>query len=65
MIVFQVKGMSCGHCVNAVTGAVRSVDAGADVKVDLPAGRVEIDGQKADPAALRAAIEDAGYEVQG
>lgn len=63
MIAFQVKGMSCNHCVAAVTRAVRSVHEAAEVKVDLAAGRVEIDAGTADAAALRAAIEDAGYEV--
>ena len=32
---FKVTGMTCAHCVRAVTDAVRGVDAAADVKVDL------------------------------
>ncbi len=61
-IQFQVEGMSCQHCVGAVTKAVQSLDAAAQVRVDLPAGRVAIDSaQSAD--ALKAAIDEAGYTV--
>jgi copper chaperone len=62
MISFQVKGMSCGHCVKAVTEAVRSVDPAATVAVTLAQSRVDIDSA-ADVARLRAAIIEAGYEV--
>jgi copper chaperone len=50
---FQVTGMSCGHCVNAVQNAVQTVDPEAQVTVDLPTGHVDV-----------AAIENAGYTVQ-
>ena len=59
---FQVQGMSCGHCVGAVTQAVRSVDPKADVKVDLATGKVEVQSQQ-DPAAIARAIEEEGYKV--
>lgn len=59
----EVKGMTCGHCEAAVTRAVRGVDPAAAVSVDRAAGRVRIENAKADPAALRQAIEDEGYEV--
>jgi len=59
---FQVQGMSCGHCVGAVTNAVKSVDPQAEVKVDLASGRVEVQtGQ--DRAAIAKAIEEEGYKV--
>ncbi|WP_199032140.1 heavy-metal-associated domain-containing protein, partial [Ralstonia sp. ASV6] len=35
MTTFSVEGMSCGHCVSAVTRAVQQVDAAASVQVDL------------------------------
>ena len=38
---FQVQGMTCGHCVRAVTEAVKSVDPQAEVKVDLATGKVD------------------------
>jgi copper chaperone len=63
-IEFQVQGMSCQHCVAAVTGAIREHDAAAQVQVDLDAGRVVV--QSTQPAdALKAAIDEAGYTVTG
>lgn len=59
---FHVSGMSCGHCVRAVTEAVQGVDPAAKVAVDLPAGLVTVDGA-ADRNRLASAITDAGYEV--
>lgn len=59
---FQVQGMSCGHCVGAVTQAVKSVDPQAEVKVDLASGKVEVQTQK-DPTAIARAIEEEGYKV--
>ena len=62
--VFQVSGMSCQHCVRAVTRAVQDVDPDAEVRIDLPAGRVEVQSTEASPA-LQDAIREAGYTVQG
>jgi len=60
---FSVTGMSCGHCVSAVTRAVQQVDAGANVQVDLDKQTVAvISGASAD--AVKAAIEQAGYPVK-
>ena len=59
---FDVQGMTCGHCVRAVTQAVKGVDVAADVKVDLAGGKVEV--QSAQPReALARAIEEEGYRV--
>ena len=63
MIVLDVAGMTCGHCISAVTRAVHTIDASAEVKVDLATRRVEIDTVTAHENALRAAIEEAGYAV--
>lgn len=60
---FQVQGMSCQHCVRAVEDAVQALDEQAQVKVDLPAGSVEIDSAQA-RETLAAAITEAGYTVQ-
>ena len=62
MLDFQVNGMTCGGCARAVTNAVKSVDSGADVQVDLAAKRVTVESA-ADPAKIRSAIEEAGYDV--
>ncbi|SMG28675.1 heavy-metal-associated domain-containing protein [Paraburkholderia susongensis] len=61
-IEFHVEGMSCQHCVAAVTNAIREHDAVAQVQVDLAAGRVVVESaQSVD--ALKAAIDEAGYTV--
>lgn len=60
--VFQVSGMGCNSCVNAVTQAVTAIDPAARVEVQLTTGRVEVTSQQP-RAALAAAIADAGYEV--
>ncbi len=62
MIEFHVEGMSCQHCVAAITRAVQAVDTAAQVEVDLAGGRVRITSS-ADIGALKAAIDEAGYAV--
>jgi copper chaperone len=59
---FNVQGMSCGHCVSAVTRAVKSVDPAADVKVDLAGGKVEVQSDH-DRAEIAKAIAEEGYTV--
>lgn len=61
MIAFEVKDMTCGHCVSTITKAVTSVDAGARVTIDLPSHRVDIEPAAADAGQLQAAIAAAGY----
>ena len=64
MYTLQVEQMSCGHCVNAVTKAVQSVDAQATVQVDLAQKTVQV--QSATPLdRIAAAIVGAGYPVVG
>ncbi|TDP88005.1 copper chaperone CopZ [Aquabacterium commune] len=58
----QVKGMSCQHCVKAVTQAVLALDAQAQVGVDLPSGQVSVQTQLSREATA-AAIADEGYTV--
>lgn len=62
MYELKVEGMSCGHCVNAVTKSVQGVDAAAKVDVDLAQQKVRIDSS-AGIDAIKAAVEDAGYPV--
>lgn len=59
---FNVQGMTCGHCERAVTQAVRSVDPQAQVRIDRPAGKVEVQTTQPREAIARA-IADEGYEV--
>jgi len=60
---FQVTGMSCGHCVNAVQNAVQTVDPEAQVTVDLETGHVDVLSEQPRKDIV-AAIENAGYAVQ-
>jgi len=63
MLQLKVSGMTCGHCVSAVTRAATEVAGAKDVKVDLGRGLVTVDGTP-DRAAIRNAIEAKGYQVQ-
>lgn len=60
MIEFTVQDMTCGHCASTITKAVKGVDAGGKVEIDLAAHRVRIEsGHEA--SEFREAIEEAGY----
>ena len=59
---FKVSGMSCGHCVRAITQAIQALDQAARVEVDLAAGRVSVESVL-DAAQIQAAIREEGYEV--
>lgn len=60
---FNIPTMSCGHCVRAVTEAVRQADPQAQVSVDLTSKKVTVETtQKHETVA--AALAQAGYPVQ-
>jgi len=63
MITFIVDDMTCGHCASAIARAVRAVDTGARVEVDLAAHRVRIAPTDADVHELAEAIKKAGYSA--
>ena len=60
---YTVPAMHCGHCKTAVTDEVSAVPGVESVVVDLDTKRVEVTGEALDDAAIRAAIEEAGYEA--
>ena len=60
---YQVAGMSCQHCVSAVQGEVGRLAGVSAVDVDLSQGAVTVTGEGLDDAAIRDAIDEAGYEV--
>ena len=60
--VYSVPGVSCGHCKSAIEGEVSKVAGVAVVDVDIDAKTVRVEGE-ADDAAVRSAIDEAGYEV--
>jgi copper ion binding protein len=63
---YSVTGMTCGHCVSAVSAEVGRIDGVTGVEVDLPTGAVTVTSTDAlDDAAIRAAIDEAGYELAG
>ena len=63
---YTVVGMTCGHCVGAVTGEVSQVPGVTAVDVDLASGGLTIRSEVPDDGnAVRAAVEEAGYEVAG
>jgi len=63
---FRVEGMSCQGCVASVTRALKAVSGVADVTVSLndKCATVRYDEAEAAPAALVAAIEDAGFDAE-
>ncbi len=61
MIAFEVKDMSCGHCVGVISDAVNAADPGAKIEIDLAIHRVNIEPCSSDMARLSAAIQAAGY----
>jgi copper chaperone len=64
MAVIKIKGMSCEHCVRAVTKALEQVEGVADVRVDLEKGQAEFhEAGKVDMKKISEAIIKAGYEV--
>ena len=60
---YTVPGMTCGHCRTAVSEEVSAVPGVESVEVDLETKLVTVRGDALDDAALRAAIEEAGYEA--
>ena len=65
----QVAGMTCGHCVSAVTEELTQLPGVTDVTVDLVAGGSSpvtvTSEQPLDDAAVAAAVDEAGYELVG
>ncbi len=65
MPIIKIKGMSCQHCVKAVTKALNSIEGIKNVRVDLQRGEAAYDEDKPiDPKQIRESISKAGYEVE-
>jgi copper chaperone len=61
---FHVTGMTCGHCVAAVTEEVGAIADVTNVVVDLASGRVTVDsGREVTTAEMAEAIDEAGYAL--
>jgi copper chaperone len=63
MQVFNVQGMTCGHCVRAVTNAIKGEDPSADVQIDLAKGEVRVQSELANEQVI-GLIEEEGYTAK-
>jgi len=62
-LTYTVPGASCGHCKAAITDEISKVDGVRSVDVDLETKAVTVRGEGLADEAVRAAIDEAGYEV--
>jgi copper chaperone len=60
---YTVVGMTCAHCVMSVREEVSDVNGVHAVDVDLASGRLVVAGEDVPEAAVKAAVEEAGYEL--
>jgi copper chaperone len=63
-ISYSVPGISCGHCRAAITSEIEKLGGVDGVDVDLDGKRVTVTGTGLDDAAVRDAIDEAGYDVE-
>lgn len=64
--IYTVRGMTCDHCVHAVTSALTQLAGVGTVEVDLDSGRARVISEAPlDERLVRAAVDEAGYEVTG
>jgi len=61
MLAYGVDDMTCGHCASTITKAIRAVDAGAKIEVDIGQKLVRVVPTESDADALSDAIKEAGY----
>ncbi|MFD9126121.1 heavy-metal-associated domain-containing protein [Kitasatospora sp. NPDC059571] len=65
-VTYTVSGMSCGHCEKSVSSEVSGLPGVTEVAADAKAGTVTVSSeQPLDEAALRAAVDEAGFELVG
>jgi copper chaperone len=63
--IVTVSGMTCDHCINAVTEELMKLSEVTDVKIQLDSGTVDIESEsELNPALIESAIQEAGYEVK-
>jgi copper chaperone len=60
---YVVTGMTCGHCVGSVSSEVGAVVGVESVAVDLASGRVTVTGAGYSDEQIRAAVDEAGYQL--
>ena len=62
-VTYSVPAIHCAHCAMSISEEVSEVEGVEDVAVDLETKVVTVRGRELDDAALRAAIDEAGYEA--
>lgn len=63
---YAVTGMTCGHCVASVTEEISGLEGVTGVQVDLPTGKVTVtSAAPLEIEAVRAAVDEAGYQLAG
>lgn len=60
---YDVTGMTCGHCADAVTSEVEVIEGVTGVTVDVENGTVLVEGEGFTDDQVRAAVDEAGYAV--
>jgi copper chaperone CopZ len=64
--VYQVTGMTCGHCEGAVAGEIGEIAGVSSVEAVAATGRVTVvSADPLDDEAVRAAVDEAGYQLAG
>ncbi len=64
--VYKVSGMSCGHCEGSVSSEISEITGVSSVKAVAASGEVTVvSAAPLDEAAVRAAVDEAGYELVG
>ena len=61
--IYDVTGMTCGHCAQAVTTEVGEIAGVTDVSVDVESGRVTVEGEGFTDEQVAAAVDEAGYAL--
>ncbi|MGW7004196.1 heavy-metal-associated domain-containing protein [Streptomyces sp. NPDC054933] len=65
-VVYAVSGMSCGHCEKAISGELSALPGVTAVEANAKTGRVSVTATAPlDDDAVRAAVDEAGYELTG
>jgi copper chaperone CopZ len=61
---YTVQGMTCAHCVSSVSAELGALPGVRDIEVELATGAVTVTSeQPLDPGAVRAAVDEAGYQL--
>ena len=64
-LTMEITGMSCGHCVAAVSRTLKALDGVAESQVEIGSAAVEFDPDRITPPQIAQAIVDEGYVVVG